>query len=613
MTRSILMQSLLLGLLFLAMASCSDTSDNSDDGLNDDTTDGDETEDGDTDLESDDDDDDDDDNRPDGDTPDEDGDVEDSEEEQEEESPDPTNEAQVFPINPVATPDLITVDLPAADDMNGHLISEADTLGLRRIQVLSCSDEGETNTINMGAGPQTQRICTLAPHANKVENGNFIYDDYTKAVNGVFDPTDRHAEVEAFYHAHRFYDFFTRPEVGVFDHIPVCHGDNQAPITLVVNFQTPTPEGSSALQPIHTGMFITREHLSVGMGPIYGLLNIPGDVIVLGQGSRADFAYDGETIYHEMGHLMNHSLCNLAHTVSLDQYGMNALENALEQGLAETMTFLVSGRSGLFDYIDTVANHGYFRDADNDLKYPRDYEGVEQGDAMILAGAMWDVFDYLESEGVSETQSVRWLLLAMQSIDAESGLLDFSDWAESFLQVLDTNNGAAYRDGVADLFEQRGLMIEERARPLQANDEGIFLYIGGAYDAMWNDVLTLEQGEQSRMVYTAFTQLVVDAPEQNQTCMLQAQPMEYPGNSMYPQSDDWNLSLLVRKESPITYEETTTWHATATFDEEITPTHELDGSLSFPVSREAGTPSYLHILNQGTSPLFLVDIQLVCP
>ena len=103
----------------------------------------------------------------DGDVPTEDGDETDErkrkwtwKEEQEGELP-PTDEAMIFSINPVATPTLTSVQLPVADDGDGSLISPTDSSGLRRIQVLSCLDQGETNTINVGAGPVTQRICTL--------------------------------------------------------------------------------------------------------------------------------------------------------------------------------------------------------------------------------------------------------------------------------------------------------------------------------------------------------------------------------------------------------------------------------------------------------------------
>ena len=337
-------------------------------------------------------------------------------EDETEEIPDPpTNTATVFPINPVATPDMIEVNLAVADDRGGVLVSP-EVKSLRRLKVYSCADEGATNTINIGNGPETQRICTLVQRANKEENHNFVYDDYVKAVAGEFDPDDSHAEVEAFYHASKFYDFFTDPAVGVFDTIPNRHGDDNAPINLVVNFQLPTPEGSAALQPLSMAMYLPRDILAMGMGAIYGLTGPTGDIIVLGQGSKADFAYDGETIYHEMGHLMNQALVNLSNTISFDRWGMSALENALEQGLAETMTSLVCGKSGLFDYIDLQAGPGFFRDADNDLTYPEDYRGIDQGDAMILAGAMWDIFALLRDAGLSNARVTRVLLLAITSL-----------------------------------------------------------------------------------------------------------------------------------------------------------------------------------------------------
>ncbi|NOZ84991.1 MAG: hypothetical protein GXP49_01765, partial [Deltaproteobacteria bacterium] len=135
----------------------------------------------------------------------------------------PSNLALVFPINPVATPSMEKLVLPAANDAKGVLVSPADADGLRRLAVYSCADEGATNTINIGHGPTVQRICSLVQRANKNDNGSFVYTDYEDAVAGIFDPDDIHAEVSAFYHASKFYEFFTRPEVGLFDSIPLRH------------------------------------------------------------------------------------------------------------------------------------------------------------------------------------------------------------------------------------------------------------------------------------------------------------------------------------------------------------------------------------------------------
>ena len=72
---------------------------------------------------------------------------------------------------------------------------------------------------------------------------------------------------------------------------------------------------------------------------------------------------------------------------------------------------------------------------------------------------------------------------------------------------------------------------------------------------------------------------------------------------MYPTSNDWQLSLLVRNGQAVAYEETASWQATVAFDEEVTSIDDGNGALSFPLSLQAGTTTYLHFINQGTSPI----------
>lgn len=525
----------------------------------------------------------------------------------------PTNRALVFPIDPVATPEPVYTTL-RADESSGALLSPADTNKLRRLAVYSCADLGATNTINIGQGPVSQRICTLVQRADKMTHGDYVYDDYANAVSGGFDPDDTHAEIEAFFHAAKFYEFFTSPEVGLFDTIPNAHGDGNLPINLVTNYQMPAPASSQALLPTRSAMYFPRENLAMGMGMVYGLTGVSGDIIALGQGIHADFAYDGQTIYHEMGHLMNRALSNLKYTITLDSYGMNALENALEQGLAETMTFLVSDRSGMFRYIDRLEGPGFFRDADNDLSYPADYCGKDQADAMILAGAMWEVYGALQSEGVTTPQFTRLLLLSMQTLDANTAELSFADWADAFLADMEMEGRAAQKTAVAAIFEKRGLFISERVRPLPANSAGIVLYIGGAYKAMWNTVLTLDLDTGDLPVSTALVQLKAGPFDHDTACTLSAKPNALSGSeSMYPSVDDWDLRLFARSAEPIRYETVSSWRARVAYDTQIEALTDGTGSVSFPLTFSAGKALYLHLVNAGDSPIFLTSIRLTCP
>jgi hypothetical protein len=54
--------------------------------------------------------------------------------------------ARVFTINPLATTEPVDVVLPGvADDGDGGLTSAADDVGVRRLRVVSCVDEGQTS------------------------------------------------------------------------------------------------------------------------------------------------------------------------------------------------------------------------------------------------------------------------------------------------------------------------------------------------------------------------------------------------------------------------------------------------------------------------------------
>ena len=87
--------------------------------------------------------------------------------------------AQVFDINPVVSDLTITELKWVADDMEGKLTAE-EVNGLRKIKVVSCVDEGETNFDPFFG---EQRICSLRQLANKEINGKFIYDALLNAKN----------------------------------------------------------------------------------------------------------------------------------------------------------------------------------------------------------------------------------------------------------------------------------------------------------------------------------------------------------------------------------------------------------------------------------------------
>jgi hypothetical protein len=532
----------------------------------------------------------------------------------------PTNAARVFEISPIATPNPAEVSLDwAADDLSGALTSTAGTDGLRKLRVFSCVDEGRTNT---GIDFRPQRICTLRQLANKIENGNFIYQDWDNAISGVFDPLDIHAEVSLFYHAQKFYRFITSTDVGLFDRIPGRHevGQLLLPINLVANYRLP---GADGLQALPMAMYFPNEHMQMGMADIYGLLDYQGDFLVFGQGPQADFAYDGETVYHEFGHLMNRATAGLEYKIWADQYGLCNLTNALEQGLAETFVFLVSGHSTLFSYLDQVsATGGFERDVDNLAAFPRDMRGIDQFDGLIIAGANFEAFKFLkEQAALSPARFARLLLLALSNMADPQAMYTFTDYAESFLEQLSAEGLAQHTQSIRTIFEERGLFQAVRAKDISAYRaaDRHSLFFGGTLDRPWNTWMTAREGDQSIDLAPAYIQAMVDTPASVNSLQISAYILALPDSfGMYPSPDDWDVRLYVRQGQPVIYEQQVDGQYIVQRDlviepvveKRISPYGEVDFATWTIDSPNPQTRYYLHFVNLGSSPGMLLEIDL---
>jgi len=530
--------------------------------------------------------------------------------------------ARVFMVNPVTTPEPTGVELQGvADDLNGSLTSTAAPDGCRLLRVVTCVDDGASNTINTGSGPVTQNICTLRPLADKYSNGNFDYNDWSAAVEGSYNDSDVHAEVELYYHAQKMYAFLTQPAVGLWQRLPGRHenGDSFVPLTLVANYRLPSQE--DALAPISMSMFIPEEYRAMGMGDIYGLTGYVGDALVFGQGERADFAYDGETVYHEFGHWVNYALAGLTNETAIDKYGLSNLGSALEQGLAETLVFLVSGRTHFFEYIDDLAGPGFARDADNDFIFPDSLTGFDQSDGMIAAGTSYEIFTVLEEDyDFDAARFARVILKTISSLN-ENGAHTFANFAGTLLAEIESEGGSMAAAASDAVITARGLKDEVRAKDISEyhSGGGEILYFGGAINMPWNTYINLMEDTSSIRTSTATVQTCLTNPESDAnggfslSGIISALPDSF---GMYPESDDWNLAFLLRKDQPVEYAAAEGGSWTAAYDARVSPQME---SITTPGGQmqmatwtlsglEPGAYYCLHLINQGDSPGVLMDI-----
>lgn len=518
--------------------------------------------------------------------------------------------ARVFELNPLATPEPVDVVLSGvADDLDGGLTSAEDAVGVRRLQVVSCVDEGETSYI-MGMG--VVRVCTLRQRASKLEHGDFVYEDWDDALAGAYDPEDVHAEVSLYHHASRLYDLVVDPDVGLYERLPLVHEveGQPVPLTLVANYRAPVTGEDSPLDATDLAMHLTADMLGMGMDSYAGLLDIPGDVLAFGQGAQADFAYDGETVYHELGHVVTWSIGGLQHHIHADAYGLNNLTPALEQGVTETLVSLTSGRTALFDWLDDISGDaGYARDLGNDDVYPENMGGNGPFDGMVVAAAHHDAWQHLQqAAGLERAGFVRLLLLSLEANVEPELDHSFHRWAKIFLGVMEAEGLGEHVEGVRALFDARGLLETVRARSLEGLAvQDAWLVVGGAAQAAWNTWLEAEiEGEQAA-IGTAYVQAW--APAGASAVELEATLMGVSGE-MASDPMDWDPLLLVRAGEPVHYEHHDDGTTTITADRVVTP--ELSWGASSATATwtveglDAGQAVYTHVINRGDAAFVLV-------
>jgi hypothetical protein len=514
------------------------------------------------------------------------------------------NTALVFLIDPVATPEATDVVLAGvADDAGGSLTSTADASGVRRLRVLSCLDEGDTIQIP-GSGPS--RICTLRPRANKDEHGSFVYPDWDADVTGDGSPDDVHAEVSLYYHAQRMYDLLTAPEVGVFPLLPGRHwvDGEPVPLNLVANYRLPAPASATELAPAGVAFFIPSEWMQMGMSTFQGLQGYDGDFLVFGQGGRTDFGYDGDTVYHEFGHAVTWATAQLE-SMAPDALGLTHLGGAVDEGLADTFAFLVSGNPRLYAYLDARTGGGFGVDVDEDFLYPQDLHGLQVADGRILASANRAVLQLLaDRAGIDVAGFTRLVLLTLERLAARPLWSSLAPWSDALLAVLADEGLDTLVPDVRDLLHSRGLGEVERAVDVTSwtGTSDQFLVTGGAIDEPWNTYLEVEDASGWVRISPATVQLVVVPPAGADQVVLDAVIHPW-GNSFPATVDDLDYRLYVHAGSPVTYTATTGQRVVVDRDTTLVPTvgpGANSASISFTVTGlTPGTPTYLHLVNYG--------------
>ncbi|MCK5807371.1 hypothetical protein KAH37_00145 [bacterium] len=442
----------------------------------------------------------------------------------------PTNMAKVFETNPLRNPEPIEVELPwVADDKDGFLTSAEGSDGLRRIVATNCLDEGEKVAAPDGSGDIP--ICTPRQVANKDINGSFIYEDWDKGVQQSFDIDDVYAEVSMYYHASKIYKYLLSLGTEEFDYLAAHQMDKDAkkPLIVVGNFQFPARSGG--LAPMDNAFFSPE---SPQFNDLF-FKNFPyqGSLLVFGQGTKTDFGYDGDVVYHEFGHAVVETAGPLSALAFPDRYGFTMESMSINEGFADTFSFLMTEDECLGEYASVGMaaqaqlkknSEGFYcmRNAVNDKKANENFTGESHHDGLSMLATHWEVYHLALDKGLTKDDFSRLFLRTLYSIPTAN--LYFERYARLFMDQVDSDTKfSPFKDEIRAIFEKRNFFEKVRARDIIGKFD--YIMIGGIIAPMGAPKASfkVDTGDRVEEISPAYVQFYYDVPECTDTLKITAQ------------------------------------------------------------------------------------------
>jgi hypothetical protein len=282
-------------------------------------------------------------------------------------------QASVFAINPVHTPQPSLVTLANLEDdpqpwAEGVELEPGHLNGTRAI-VFNCIDAPD--------GPYApwheQDDCYPTQRVHADAEGDFFVPlpDVSHLADNV-DPQDLYAELALYWHAEQFFTHLAELGVAEFP----CERS-----TMLANFHRPVADDPTEYQAYSNAYYS-------------GVCDIEeGPTMLVGQGSQVDFAYDGDVVYHELGHGIVEQLTSeglLGYRYRSDGTLRDA--RAVNEAIADYHAIMLTDRPELGEYIalyTPASTTEWFRNADNLARCPDDLNGEEHTDGVPLTGALW--------------------------------------------------------------------------------------------------------------------------------------------------------------------------------------------------------------------------------
>ena len=285
-----------------------------------------------------------------------------------------SSRARVFGQNPSATPEPIEVELLDIDvEEAGHPLTGT------RVQAFNCLGQPTPEVSPWWDEDECWPMKTVVSD----EHGDFFVPlPDVVLVEDNIDPADPYAELSMYVHAERFLEAMRELGVEQFK----CELSS-----MLANFRSLQPSASFDYSPLNNAYYTNQ--CDPEKGP----------TMLFGQGSEVDFGYDGDVVYHELGHGMVALLApdNLS-TRRLRSDGMVVDASALNEALADYFSVMLTDDPHLGDYVGRFwsgTGAAYIRDAENSKRCPDDTIGQVHNDGEPFMAALWATRKRLDEGG----------------------------------------------------------------------------------------------------------------------------------------------------------------------------------------------------------------------
>ena len=509
------------------------------------------------------------------------------------------NTAKVYDENPVSTPDPIEVELLwVGDDAEGKLSAAADEKGLRKVISANCPDEGETFDYYGYRVPR----CTIKQLANKEENESFIYEDWDKGLSYKFDVEDIYPEIALYYHITKIYNYLAGLGLDEYTELPNHKGEN--PIMGIANFQMMAYSGRNiTLQPMDNAFFSKYDPYFADM--FYGDFEYnKSDALVFGQGTNADFSYDGDVVYHEFGHGVVDGIAQFAYEGWPDKYGFSNEIMGMNEGMADVFSFIITEDPCLAEYVAKgVGQMGgavnldgtlCLRTTTNTKLVNEDFNGESHNDGLPLVGAHWEIYEKMLEKGFTKDDFARIFLTALLSVPHNK--IGYKEWGKLMVKATEECVAAGLKNDVEQILTDRNYFEEVRARNVMNKTD--YFYMGGVGDGRYTastNTVEIEEDGVTTELSPMYVQLYFDVPECIDTLTITGIPYGESGDQRYVPE----LTAFVREGQPVLWN-VNDYPVTVKYDKVVES--EDSGTWIF-TDLKPGQRYYISFVNKGPAGL----------